>query len=263
MNTKETIRIKTEHFSFDMTITDRFARDINISKHFQIGYDKKPCLSLFIYTKNASTIMGDEIIKTANLNNIESLYECVLDDIDIFNKYSLSFEIINYIILLLQKKYKHIKHIKLDDESYIPCNRDTNDTVDLLTYSIANYGKTWYEKQYNGYLIPSDKYKQYQKEVENYTSAEFKSSIRWEVFLLVHFNSSTEFAYSHMKKNENIYAKMFKESTTFPEFFKKISATLDRSDKCAFYKHWLQQFISSVIHIERRWIIDIPTVSKK
>lgn len=256
MNSKEIIRAKTQHFSFDIIITSRFAREIEISKHFQIGDNKIPCLSLFLYTSDASAIMGNEIIKTANLSNIESLYSCVLDDIDTFNKYSLSFELINYIIKYIKTNYKHIKHIKLDDESYIPCNKETNDTVDLLTYSIAHYGKTWYEKQYNGYL-PNNKYEKYRSEVNKYCSIDFKKSISWDEFILVHFNSSTEFAYKLLNDNIDKYKELFEKSKTFPEFFIELTKTIPKDKKCSFYKHWLQQFINSIIHIERRWVIDI------
>jgi hypothetical protein len=248
-----------------MLVRSRSARGIEYLKYFEIGDPKKPCLSLIIYTKNAIDMFDKEIIKTAKLSNIESLYECVLEENapELFEKYSFSQELLNFIINYLKINYPYVKNIQLDDESYIPCNRESNETLDLLTYSIALYGKTWYERVYNAKLSNDDDYKEYRKQVDKYISEEFKNSISWEKFLLIHFNTASHFGHNFMKENIDQIKEVYENSKIFPDFFTKIRDIVGTEDKCKFFKSWLQQFINSIIKINRRWIIIIRSEGGK
>lgn len=82
---------------------------------------------------------------------------------EIYETYSSNIELLNGFLNYIKKTYPYIKDLKLIDSTFIPCNN--NDTLDLLTYYIALYGKTWYEDKYNAYS--KDNYDKYKEQIKN------------------------------------------------------------------------------------------------
>lgn len=263
-NTLETIKCKTEHYSFNLKIEKKLDRYGNpMSYHFLVGNDTNPCLSLYFFSKEAKETFGPELIKVANIINIKNLKECVLDNVsnNIYENNSFAKELLDFTIQYIRTHYPHIQRFKLNDKSYIPCGE--NDTLDLITYSIALHGKTWYELNYNAYLHNNTIYKQYQTQLQKFNSSEFKKQFTWDMFCLQFLPIATDFTKGLFSKNNNQYRQIFEESSTFPDFFMKLNRTIQKKDKCKFYKFWLEQFISQYVTIIREWYFDIvPKTSK-
>ena len=260
-NSKEKIRLHTKSTTFDMEITTRFYKDgTPISKHFLIGNTDNLCLSLNLQTIESKEIFGEKLIAIANLNNIEKYYECILHTIteDEFENTQFTKEMLLRVFDYIRENYPHVKTIKFNDKSYIPCDRKKNDTVDLLTYSIALYGKTWYENNFNAYL-PKIQAKKYYEEIQKYMSKTTKKNMSWINFSKEIFMKASENAYNIFMKNEDKFRYIYDNSATFPDFFKTISKLIDREQKCSFFKYWMEQFIYSQIRIEREWFIDLHT----
>jgi len=261
-NTIHSEEISTGHYTIRLEKTLRTDFQGNpVSWHYLVGSKQKPCLSLSFYVKEMESKYGSIFIETANLNNIEALDECVENEVsdEVQEKYPFGRELLNWVLNHLQQSYPYIKHVKLSDNSYIPCNRKVLDTVDLLTYSIAHYGKTWYEQHYNAYLIPAEKMKVYKEQIATYTSPEFKSKYDWNTFLNTYAYTSTDFAFHRIQENYDTWEPLYTQSKTFPDFFMKLRPLILKQDKCMFYKSWLETFIKSVVSIHREWVIDIPT----
>ena len=240
-------KITTEHFTFNLSTTNNHARGIWYSQYLQVGDTKKPCLSLTIHTTDAEALFGTTIIKTARLSNIEALYDCVLD------KYSFGKELLSWVIQYIKSTFKHVEYLQLDDESYIPCNRESNETLDLLTYSIALYDKTWYELNFNAFIADKNLYTKYLSQIDTYKSNATKSEISWDRFFLQYV--TLPYAKDIITANEEYYKNMYNTSSNFPEFFRKVKDGIE--NKCKFFKGWLQEFISSYININRRWTIPV------
>jgi len=222
------------------------ANMLNISDR---GKKEKPCLSLTIFTAECSEIFGIDFIKTANLSNIEALYECVMEE----NGHSFGKELLHWVINYIKENFSHVKYLQLNDESYIPCNKATNETLDLLSYSIALYCKTWYELNFNAIIIDKSKYDTYKKSIEIYKSPEMKAKINWDDFFLK--NILYPFPHDIIIKDINTYKEIYDNSETFPIFFKKLSEYVGKENRCKFFKGWLELFISSYIDIGRKWTI--------
>jgi hypothetical protein len=250
------LKLKTEHYNFEIEITDNKLYNKIISKYFLLGNKSQPCLSFLLYTKEAQEILGKDIIYTANLMNIERLKECIMDDVsnEYFEKYSSNIELLNEFLKYIKKNYSYIKEIKLNDKSYIPCNKD--DSLDLLSYYIALYGKTWYEDKYKAYS--KDNYSLYKEQIKNYVSKKFKSKISWDVFYAKYILLGSNFT-KNIINNNNIEAckNIFESSITFPDFFKTINNKIEKKYKCYFFKSWLEQFINDNIKISREWYIPL------
>ena len=254
----DTIKVKTEHFTFEVYVKNNYARDVYYSQYLEVGESTKPCLSLTIFTEDAEQFFGPDTIKTAKLSNIEALYNCVIEDDDsknYFSKYSFGKELLLWVIKYIKSNFTHVKYLELDDESYIPCNRENIQTLDLLSYSIAVNCKTWYELHFNAYLPSKSNFDNYKMKVKTFCSSEFKSKISWELFFLKYVTS--RYANDIIKADEKTYENMYNNAKTFPEFFRTLSDFIGKEKRCIFFKHWLQSFVKNFVNVEKRWIIPL------
>ena len=249
------LKLKTEHYMFEIEVTNNIVNNKIISKYFLLGDTSQPCLSFILYTKEAQDILGKEIIYTAHLMNIERLKECIMNDVsdEIYETYSSNIELLNGFLKYIKKTYPYIKDLKLNDSTFIPCNK--NDTLDLITYYIALYGKTWYEHKYKAYS--KDNYIRYKEQINQYISKEFKSNISWELFYAKYILLGSVFTKNIIDNNIEICKEIFETSNTFPEFFTSINKKVKREYKCLFFKYWLEYFINEHIKFSREWYIPL------
>jgi hypothetical protein len=236
----------------------RFNRDnVPFSNYFLVGDSTDPCLSMSIQTEESGNVFGKKFTETAHLMNIKNLRDCLYDEVpdEIYETASFGRELLDSVIEYTRINYPYVKRFKLSDKSYIPCG--DNDTNDLLTYSIALYGKTWYEMKYNAYMEPPGLFSIYRTEVGKYCSKETKSKITWEVFMNKYILLGLPFVIDKIGNNYAHYETMFNSSDTFPAFFVKLNKEVEKKDKCIFFKFWLEQFIASQIRIHREWFINL------
>ena len=66
-----------------------------------------------------------------------------------------------------------------------------------------------------------------------------------------------EYAISKLHENMEKWENAFASTTTLPMFFQTISKDIPKSDKCKFFKGWLEMFISSRVRIHREWVFDL------
>jgi hypothetical protein len=259
---KTYLQFQTPHYSFQMTITQ--TNNMFRTFNFIVGNPLKPCLEGIINLEcNIKNNRFKSYENTVNLIKLDALEECSLEDItnEYMDKYSFGKEMLDSIVFFINQQFQSIKTIKLNDMSYIPCNRESGDTLDLLTYSIALYKKTWYEERLDAYTLPKENYELYRKQVENYSSKEFKESYSFDEFVhIVRTNNS--FALETIENNFDPYKEIYEKASTFPDFFREISKTIPKKNKCRFFKDWLYSFISSNITIDRTWYFDLfPKIS--
>ena len=251
------LQITTPHYKYELVVTESILPLHTF--HFIVGDKARPCLEGNIILENNTTNSRfDSMINTAKLLKIDALQECSLEDItnEYMTTHSFGKELIDSIIYFINSQFPSIQTVSLNDASYIPCIRDSKDTLDLLLYSIALYKKTWYEQKLQAYLKPKEKYVEYRKQVEKYASTETKRALEFiDIYKLV-LNGS-KFTKDIFDKNYTDFEKCFNRSETLPDFFKAISKKIQRVDKCRFFKDWLETFILSQIHIERTWHFDI------
>jgi hypothetical protein len=251
------LQFQTAHYSFQMMLKE--THDKFHTFNFIVGDPSKPCLEGIINLE--SSIKNNRFKSyenTVHLIKLDALEECSLEDIttEYMDKYSFGKEMLDSIVFFINHQFPSITTIKLHDMSYIPCNRESGDTLDLLTYSIALYKKTWYEERLNAYTLPKENYDIYRKQVENYGSEKTKEEISFEEFVYI-VRTNNSFALEIIENNFDFYKNIYDNTKTFPDFFKEISKTILKKDKCKFFKDWLYGFISSKITIDRTWYFDL------
>ena len=202
----------------------------------------------------------DEHYTIALLNNIDALIECSTTDINenYLRKHSFGLELLSTVDNLLKTHFPHIRSVKLYDASYMPCNRTYGDTLDLLSYSIALYGKTWYERKINAYIEDKLIYENYKTQVGHFISTDMKNSITFESMAARIIKDGTMLAKEELHKNYNKWQTYFTISPTLPVFFKQVLSDINNKDKCMFCKGWLVSFVGSYVTLHREWVFDIP-----
>jgi len=270
--TVTTLQFTTPHYKFNCVVREEYYPLHKL--HLLVGDEKEPCVDCVIVLENTSgNDRQDRFAYTANLNKIDALLECSLDDItdDYMAAHSFGTELLDAIVFFINAYTPQIRSVSLDDTSYMPCIREAKDTLDLLTYSVALYGKTWYEKKLNAYITPLSKYEEYRKQVDAYMSEETKLHTDYsDIYGFV--STASTFTIDIFNENEKVFKKLFNDSKTLPEFFRAISTKVNRTEKCRFFKYWLERIIQQYVKIERTWVFDLfpkiqmtdhYTVSKK
>lgn len=257
-NTPFTVTVQRDKFRFDMKITK--SDDMGYESYtFEVG-DTQPCLKLYV---RVPKIDDERFIKSgavASLLNIEALIECSLEDINenYVRKHGFGSEILATVDHIVKTYFPHVKHISLNDTSYMPCNRALNDRMDLLTYSVALYGKTWYEIKVHAYLSDPIRQTKYNEEVAKYMSTEFKKTFDADTFLIEKMKlSSNLYIQNELKTRYDEIKSLFVKANTFPQFFQSLRDSISEKQKCKFFNDWLQLFISEHIAIHRTWQYDV------
>ena len=251
------LQFTTPHYKYELTLTET---KLPLRKFtFIVGNKEKPCLEgNVILENNTKNSRFDSMTNTAKLIKIDALQECSLEDItdEYMATYSFGTELIESIIFFINSQFPSITTVSLNDASYIPCIRESNETLDLLLYSIALYMKTWYEQKLNAYIKPKEKYERYRKEVEVYASKETKRGMEFTDIYKLIVKSST-FTKDIFDASYSEFESIFNSSETLPDFFKTLSKKIERSQKCRFFKDWLEEIITSQISIDRTWYFDL------
>lgn len=251
--------VKTPHYQFVLQVNERTTPYHSMSL-FVGPNEKQVCLDLQImFPDNDERLLQAMNPSIATLSKIEALEECSYLEVSesYMDKFSFGKEIIYAVISIILTNIPHIKSIKLNDKSYIPCNRSYRETLDLPTYYIALYGKTWYESNFNAYINQKDKYEKYREDVTLYCSEDLKKSIAFSELALLPTIHTNAYAESKFHENYAEYEKQYINAKTLPDFFKQINKNLSRKERCKFFKAWLEQFIESKITICRDWQFDL------
>lgn len=261
----EGVPIETPHYKFELQYKAKLHhKKVYDSGHLFVGQEDDPCLSITFSLPGFHAInsrFASADISVAHLNKIKNMKQCILENHNVSGKKpSFAKEMLDAVITEMKKSFPFIHHLKLQDASYIPCDGDA-DTLDLLFYNIALYKKAWYEESFNAYFISRDEFIKYRCAVEKYASPETKSSIVWVEFYNHIFGPAKEI----IRANMDHYETMYDSSRTFPEFFIALSKTIEKKDKCTFFRNWLEVFLQESMNIpnKRTWYIDLYTVEKK
>jgi hypothetical protein len=243
----------TLHYSFKLFAHARYHKNVCKSIHMYIHSSDLPCFSLSI-----PFIMENP--KVANLCNIKRIRECLDKDVDdnIWEKYSFTVEAVKKIIEVVRSQFPSIIYIKLEDDSHIECSSNPLDKLDLLYYSVAFYGKTWYEKHFDAYFVPRDKFIDYKCKVKEYESIKKKDSVSFDIIEELIIDKGTQYANNMIRIHNGEFRNMYDQSTTLPEFFFQMGAFIPKSEKCYMFKEWIKYFIIELIGvIDRKWVIDL------
>lgn len=247
----------TQHYEYKLNFEIKATQHGYTSAHLYVGNPADPCLSISIplYDSLHNNRYNASDLAIATLNKIKDMKECILSG----TGPSFSKEMLHDVFQVIRERYPQIHHVSLDDTSFIPCGEA--DTLDLLRYSVALYGKTWYELNFNAYLVPRDKFIEYKCKVYEYSKKETKET--WPTFLKLVYSKLNTFAKDYFNEHADSLEKLYNASESYPAFFQGLSARIEKSDKCRFFKGWFETFIESFVVVPRSWYIDLYYVNAR
>ena len=177
---------------------------------------------------------------TAELLNVKRTGGgCELNDKEISGKNTVG--MVSLAFTFLRKYMPHIKFIKLDDSSNIPCALKNGDIVglSLAQHQIIFHQKTWYEKNFNAILINEDMRSLYEKYKENFK------------------NKPGEFDFKNPSLNE-ILRPILHDSDSWKDFFDYLNTL---PNKCEIIYLWypnaLNIIFNNISFANQNWVIDL------
>lgn len=243
--------LNTQNYLFQLHVED-IQSPIHI-RRFTIGDEKGLCLEASIIMEDADERFAfDKHI--CNVAQLDALESCLLEQSD--TDAGLGTEILYGFINVLKANYPHITHLTLRDASYVPCNRLNGETLDLLTYNIAIYGKTWYEMVLGAYISNSSSKTKYEEGIKQFESEKAKANYTWEK-LYVHIARNNVYAAEKIQSKLESFKKIFEESKNWSMCFEQMKKEVPKEDKCKFFKTWLEKFVYSYVPEYRDWTVNI------
>ena len=214
------LHFTTPHYQFEMSLTER--KGILHTYHFLVGDVAKPCLEGFVNLESTNNRLRHSA-NTAHLTKIDALQECSLNDIsdEYMATNSFGSELLDTVLFFINSQFPSVETVSFTDTSYIPCIRESNETVDLLTYSVALYKKTWYEEKINAYIKPKEKYDAYRQQVERYASKERKSGMHYEDILQL-VRKGSAFSRDYFEKIMKPWSYVLLNPIHCPTFLRKL-----------------------------------------
>ena len=177
---------------------------------------------------------------TAELLNVKRTGGgCELNDKEISGKNTVG--MVSLAFTFLRKYMPHIKFIKLDDSSNIPCTLKNGDIVgiSLAQHQIIFHQKTWYEKNFHAILINEDMRSLYEKYKENFK------------------NKPGEFDFKNPSLNE-ILRPILHDSASWKDFFDYLNTL---PNKCEIIYLWypnaLNIIFNNISFANQNWVIDL------
>jgi hypothetical protein len=254
------LNVQSRHYEYVMSVKHNITPPLH-TVQCNVRCGNKNCLDVQITLENLSSNDRFDIHQnSAVINRVESHKSCITDKgytEDYIAAHSIGQELLKDILYYIHINYPSITRIKLNDMSSIPCS--PVESLDLITYSIALYGKTWYEQKMGAYIENKQKYVMYRGRVERYMSKETKASLSW-IDMLGKMTPKSKNIYMDemLQKHAAKWEELFNKSETLPLFFIELSKHIPRAKKCIFFKGWLEAMIKSYVSpIEDIWMIEV------
>ena len=132
--------------------------------------------------------------------------------------------------------------------------------MNKASYYVAEYGKTWYEKEFNAILEDAEVYALYKKKVKTFEDAKMK--IPLEQFVREYIGEK-EHASNPMYE---AFDSLYKVSGTYREFFSRLHKDPEyRPVFCETTYKWMEKFVKHrvFVDINTTWTIRMEDVPKQ
>ena len=232
------------------------------SRAKKLAEGAKGCLEITIY--NYNNIYQNNTI--ADLVSIQSEESCNLSGN--LQKGKGTLHMINTAFHVCMRMFPWITIFKFTDTSSKTCvsNKPTTG-VSLSAYSIALYGKTWYERSFGAEVMDLDDRKKYKGYIERLSMETYKN-MPWNVFY-------TNFIINYGRNNpkDQINLELIKEyylgSKTYREFFDLLQYNIkNKEELCLTLQLWVEDVIKHLFDASlslnsvllKAWVINITNV---
>lgn len=252
--------IETDTYSYKITITTS-QRTINneqiiYSRYFNIGAykdgtEKKTCVDIYVMYPDLKKELPSTNYKLAKLITTHYNEKCAVNEK--LERGEGTRHMINTAMYFVSKACPFVEGFEINDASTRTC--DNNTTITLSYFSITNYNKTWYEKNFKAYIGDRDKQEKYNKIIGELQA---RSLPEWETFDAIFLRTTDK---THKQRLESIYSK----STTYGSLFKNIHKE-GVSTACILLQSWIENLMLTTdlrnYILFTQWIIPVTAIKR-
>jgi hypothetical protein len=132
---------------------------------------------------------------------------------------------------------------------------DNNTTIALSYFSITQYQKTWYEKNFKAFIPDEQKRLKYETTIEDLLSKDLSD---WDTFNAIFLRNIN-------KDVKEVLKEIYKESKTYRSFFKNIH-NQGISKACIYLQPWIEKLMMTTdlrnYVMFTQWIIPIESIKR-
>ena len=134
------------------------------------------------------------------------------------------------------KRYPYVTLFTFTDNSHIRC--DNGKEISLLSLSIIEHTKTWYERHFNAFLSDSSMNEKYKKGIALLNDSEIK--LPFDEFKKIIQSFTTPSVLESLKS-------YYESSPNYFAFFKAILDSQGKSGLCVLVVDWIDHFLYSFV----------------
>ena len=264
--------IKTDKYEYRITIKTaqiiRNDKQIVYNRYFNFGSyvsdkgEKKTCVDIYVTYPELAKELPFTNYKLANLITTHYNEKCSTNEK--LERSDGTKHMINTAMYFVSRICPHVEGFEMNDASSRECDNKT--TIVLSYFSITNYGKTWYEKNFDAYIEDTrserEKHENKPSRMEIYkekvNSLMNQSLPEWDTFKVLYMRNIT-------KHIQNDIEQIHKKSTTYGELFKRIHK-LGISAACIYLQPWIDNIMlptglrNDILYTQ--WVIPIKSVKR-
>jgi hypothetical protein len=253
--------LETDKYNYKIKInTSQITKNgINIiySRYFNIGSyvsetgEKNTCVDIYVMYPEFKKEIPSINYKLAKLTTTHYNEKCSVDKK--LERGEGTQHMINTAMYFVSRICPFIEGFDINDVSTRQC--DNNTTIILSYFSITNYGKTWYEKNFKAFIADDIKRKKYESIVSDLLESKIPD---WEVF-------NALFLRNVNKNIKDILKKIYESSTTYRSLFKGIHSE-GISKACIYLQSWIENVMLSTdlrnYVMYTQWIIPVESIKR-
>jgi len=222
-------RLETTDYKFYLTISKGVGTDT-----VSIGGKKGECVNVAINTPESLAVKREyHFIDTATIPILAWDSKCAIDK-DLA-KGSGTIAMINTVLSETMKRYSYVKVFTFTDNSHITCSNGKE--ISLLSLSVIEYGKTWYERHFNAFIDDLNLNRKYKNGIKIMNDPELKMSF-------TDFKNTIK-SYTNPSTVESLKPH-YESSATYFMFFKFILDTVGKTGLCILVIDWIDIFVSHI-----------------
>jgi len=222
-------KLITEEYTFYLTISKQSGIHT-----LSIGGKKGECVNISINTPESLLVQrGYHDLHTGTIPILAWNPGCALDKP--LAKGSGTTAMIHTVLSETQKRYPYITQYTFTDNSHITC--DNGEGISLLSLSVIEHKKTWYERHFNAFLIDSSLDKKYKAGLMILDEPELR--LPFDAFRDIIYRYTTPSVLQHLKT-------YYEASSTYSGFFKSILDEQGKLGLCNLVASWIDAFLQYI-----------------
>ena len=269
--------LETDKYSYKITIntSQRIidGKQIVYSRYFNIGGytsddgEKKTCIYIYFMYPELKKELPTANYKIAKLITTHYNEKCSIDEK--LDRGEGTRHMINTAMYFVSKACPFVEGFEINDtfvelQSLDPAgcwgdasirNCDNSTIITLSYFSISNYGKTWYEKNFNAYIADTTKYTKYKNTISELFSRDLPEWDTFNAIFLRNVNGEIR------ETLQSIYG----DSKTYGDYFKAINR-IGISKACIYLQPWIEKLMMTTdlrnYVLFTQWVIPIESVKK-